>query len=86
MKNIILLLSVLLTGLVSAEEKSCQQELGKKDAAVLVAWCKNVSPAIRPPCNASNHCDLIISEIKRGCDFLKNEKDTPAYCRLTYGN
>ena len=76
-------IAVFLVSSVSAEEKSCLSELGKK-SEMLVNWCTNVSPATRPPCHSSNSCELIIEEIKRGCTFLKNDKKVPYYCRLTY--
>ncbi|MCB5191784.1 hypothetical protein LG198_13675 [Methylobacillus arboreus] len=77
-------ISVLQASLASAGEKSCSTEVGKRHAEMLVNWCKNVSPATHPPCNAANSCDLVIDEIKRGCAFLKHEKNSPYYCRLTY--
>lgn len=67
-----------------AEEKSCAAELGKKQSQILVNWCINVSPATHPPCNSLNVCSLITNEIKRGCAFLRNEKNPPYYCLLTY--
>ena len=71
---------------VSAEEKSCAGELGKKPSDTLVKWCINVSPATHPPCNSNNACNLITDEIKRGCGFLKNETSPPGYCVLIYQN
>lgn len=68
----------------NAGEKSCTEEAGKRQAEMLVKWYRNVSPATHPPCNAANSCGLVIDEIKRGCAFLKNEKSSPYYCRLTY--
>ncbi|MFL9710609.1 hypothetical protein [Methylobacillus sp. Pita1] len=70
----------------NAGEKSCIAEAGKRHAEMLVKWCRSVSPATHPPCNAANSCDLVIDEIKRGCAFLKNEKNPPYYCRLTYAD
>jgi hypothetical protein len=70
----------------TAKEKSCSAELGKKQSDILVAWCINVSPATRPPCNSANACSLITSEIKRGCAFLANDKNRPYYCLLTDKN
>ena len=87
MKRHIVLLAYIVAALassVSAEEKSCTNELGKTNSEILVKWCMNVSPATRPPCNSANSCDLIVDEIRRGCAFLKNDKNSPYYCRLTY--
>ena len=61
-----------------AAAMTCDEQLGKAKAAELVRQCKNVSPATRPPCNASNSCDLIAGEIKRGCKILGD--DAPPYC------
>ena len=57
---------------------SCVSEVGARQANLDVTQCRDVSPATRPPCNIANACALIISEIKRGCEFLKT--DAPAYC------
>ena len=58
----------------------CRDEVGTARAAALVAQCVEVSPATRPPCNASNACDLIISEIVRGCRLL-DDGSAPSFCR-----
>ena len=71
---------------INAKEKSCAATLGKKQAEILVKWCINVSPATHPPCNSLNACYLITDEIKRGCAFLKNDRNPPYYCLLTYQN
>ena len=87
MKLPIVLLALAVSALassVSAEEKTCAIELGKNNSEILVKWCINVSPATRPPCNSANSCELIVDEIRRGCAFLKNDKNSPYYCRLTY--
>jgi len=57
----------------------CKQEIGAKAANILVNQCKDISPATNPPCNASNSCDLIRDEIKRGCSMVGDKK--PAYCQ-----
>lgn len=62
----------------SAAAASCRDEAGEADAQTYVDQCLEVSPATRPPCNAENACDLIISEIVRGCEMLGN--DAPAFC------
>lgn len=59
--------------------QSCAQTAGRARAAEYVSQCRDVSPATRPPCNAANSCDLIISEIRRGCGFLSGA-DRPTYC------
>ncbi|QFP64587.1 lysozyme inhibitor LprI family protein [Brucella anthropi] len=57
----------------------CRQEIGAKAANVLVNQCKEISPATHPPCNASNSCDMIRDEIKRGCSMVGDKK--PPYCQ-----
>jgi hypothetical protein len=66
-----------------AQAASCSAKLGAAKAAILVDRCKEVSPATHPPCNADNACELIISEIKRGCGFFTagSTPQAPAYCR-----
>jgi hypothetical protein len=66
-----------------ARGASCRAQLGAAKSALLVDRCKDVSPATHPPCNADNPCELIISEIKRGCDFFTEGgiPKAPAYCR-----
>jgi hypothetical protein len=76
--KILVALSVLLLSAVAAHA-SCTSEVGAARANQYVEQCRDVSPATRPPCNASNACSLIIAEIRRGCAFLK--EDAPAYCR-----
>jgi hypothetical protein len=73
------LLVVLAMVLAGAQaHASCTSEVGARQANLYVTHCRDVSPATRPPCNAANACALIISEIRRGCELLKN--DAPAYC------
>jgi hypothetical protein len=83
---LIVLFCSMLSCNVHAEEKSCATQMGKKQSEMLVKWCINVSPATHPPCNSANACNLITDEIKRGCALLKNEKNLPYYCLLTYQN
>jgi hypothetical protein len=66
----------------SDEEQSCREELGKKEAAIYVNQCLEISPATHPPCNDQNACSLIIDEIKRGCEFAKKTEgaDVPKFC------
>ncbi|AWN37256.1 hypothetical protein [Methylobacterium radiodurans] len=59
-------------------EESCRASVGPSRAAALVARCVAVSPATRPPCNASNPCALIEEEIARGCDDL--DEEAPDFC------
>ena len=61
---------------------SCLAEKGRKVAENLVRLCSQVSPATRPPCNMANSCDLIISEIKRGCEYIGID-DAPDGCFTT---
>ena len=81
--NVLLALSALLLAPASAQA-SCTSEVGATRANQYVAHCRDVSPATRPPCNATNACSLIIAEIQRGCRFLK--EDAPAYCRAYLGS
>jgi len=64
---------------VLADAPSCRDSAGTEQAQRYVAQCLQVSPATHPPCNAANACDLIIDEIRRGCDLLGH--DAPAFCR-----
>jgi hypothetical protein len=56
----------------------CSKSAGAKKAEEYVQQCLEVSPATHPPCNASNSCELIIDEIKRGCAML--DTNVPAFC------
>jgi len=49
---------------------SCRQTVGAKKAAEYVRQCLMLSPATHPPCNASNPCELIVSEIRRSCQLV----------------
>ena len=63
----------------AATPVSCLNDIGEPAAKRLVERCIMVSPATRPPCHVDNPCDMIQSEIDRGCDFFPaNEK--PAEC------
>jgi uncharacterized protein len=59
-------------------QMSCTASVGAQQAATYVKQCTEVSTATRPPCNASNACALIISEIHRGCAVIG--KGAPAFC------
>ena len=71
-------LSFLLVQGGSAMAASCRDEAGKQQAQTYVDQCLEVSPATHPPCNADNDCQMIIDEIVRGCEFLK--EDAPGFC------
>jgi uncharacterized protein len=59
-------------------QMSCTASVGAQQAAVYVKQCSEVSPATHPPCNATNACALIISEIRRGCAMIGSA--APAFC------
>ncbi len=61
-----------------APQMSCAASVGAQQAAIYVRQCTEVSTATRPPCNASNACALIISEIRRGCAMIGPR--APAFC------
>jgi hypothetical protein len=82
-----LIFAVLASSIVSLanaadQEVSCREELGRKQASVLVRQCIDISPATHPPCNDQNSCTLIKDEIKRGCEFARNTEggEIPDYC------
>jgi hypothetical protein len=74
----ILALSALMLAIAQAQA-TCRSEVGDRQSRLLVRQCLDVSPATHPPCNAGNSCDLIISEIKRGCGLLARG-EAPTYC------
>ena len=59
-------------------QMSCAASVGAQQAAIYVKQCIDVSPATHPPCNASNACALIISEIRRSCAMIGSH--APAFC------
>jgi uncharacterized protein len=59
-------------------QQSCTTSVGAQQAAIYVNQCTQVSTATHPPCNASNACALIISEIRRGCGMIGS--GAPAFC------
>ena len=65
-------------------DMSCASEIGAQAAANLVEQCIQVSPATHPPCNATNPCDVIRSEVRRGCDYLRADgnhgDERPPFC------
>ena len=56
----------------------CSEE--RDNADDMVEFCKQVSPATHPPCNADNECSLIEAEISRGCRMVSPE-ERPAQCK-----
>lgn len=62
---------------------SCAADIGESAARKLVAECRAVSPATRPPCNAANSCAMIRNEIARGCALLGEDADTTPECALS---
>jgi hypothetical protein len=76
------LLMLPLLAAAPASAASCRETAGEGWAKTYVEQCIEVSPATHPPCNADNPCELIISEIKRGCDILiKGGDDVPPFCK-----
>jgi hypothetical protein len=57
---------------------SCTEGVGPEHASKLVEECLAVSPGTHPPCNAQNSCQLIIDEIKRGCNLIG--QGAPDFC------
>ena len=77
-----LLMLPLLAVAVPALAASCKETAGEGWAKAYVEQCTEVSPATHPPCNLQNPCELIISEITRGCSLLiKSGDDVPPYCK-----
>jgi hypothetical protein len=50
--------------------RSCSDEVGSGRAKYLADWCRDVSPATRPPCYPGNPCSLIAGEIVRSCKMM----------------
>lgn len=78
---IVLLLAAALAAEAPPEPPSCKSTAGAKAAAVYVKQCLEVTPATHPPCNAQNSCEMIQSEIKRGCELLPDDDGKPAFCK-----
>lgn len=57
---------------------ACSQAVGAAEASRLVEQCLAVSPGTHPPCNAQNSCQLIVDEIKRGCNLIG--QGAPGFC------
>lgn len=62
---------------------SCAADIGDSAARKLVAQCRAVSPATRPPCNVANSCAMIRNEVARGCALLGEDADTTPECTLS---
>lgn len=62
---------------VPTDDRPCLETLGEAASARLVQRCIAVSPATRPPCHASNPCDLIQGEIDRSCAMWTRDGETP---------
>jgi hypothetical protein len=61
---------------------SCKETAGAAWAKTYVEECSEVSTATHPPCNADNPCELMVAEIKRGCDLLvQGGDDVPPFCK-----
>lgn len=65
----------------AGDVQNCRDAIGSAAAARLVERCIRVSPATRPPCNASNPCALIQGEIDRSCKLWERDGDPPAACK-----
>ena len=77
-----LLMLPLLAVTVPAWAASCKETAGEAQAKTYVEQCIEVSPATHPPCNAENPCEMIVSEITRGCAILvKGGDDVPPFCK-----
>lgn len=78
----LLALALFISAFAQAKEKSCKEEIGNKKAKILVQQCLQISSATHPPCNVSNSCELIQSEIDRGCQMsLDKNYRVPKFCK-----
>ena len=73
-----ILFAASLFAITDALAQSCSEEVGAEQAQTYADQCLEVSPATHPPCNADNPCQMIWSEVWRGCDMLG--EDRPAFC------
>lgn len=62
---------------------SCAADIGEAAARKIVAQCRAVSPATRPPCNAANSCAMIRNEVARGCALLDEDAETTPECAFS---
>jgi hypothetical protein len=76
-------LIALLFLLASPTHAACVDEVGAARAKRYVSQCLKISPATHPPCNALNACEVIRSEIARGCALAAaaERSSVPAFCR-----
>jgi DUF3011 family protein len=65
-------------GPAASNRISCTQTAGAAQAQKLVEDCLAVSPGTHPPCNAQNSCQLIVDEIRRGCNLIG--QGAPGFC------
>jgi hypothetical protein len=70
MRALILAFALVSLGASAEDAKSCRETAGDRLSKQYVTQCLEVSPATHPPCNAANSCDLITSEIVRGCQMI----------------
>ena len=66
------------TGPAASNGLPCNQAVSAAEASRLVEQCLAVSPGTHPPCNAQNSCQLIVDEIKRGCNLIG--QGAPGFC------
>jgi hypothetical protein len=59
--------------------RSCTETRGAAAAEQLAVQCTQISPASHPPCNPSNPCAMMESEIRRSCGLL-DSAHRPAVC------
>jgi hypothetical protein len=83
----VMVVAVTLSGisLAMAKDRSCKEEVGNTKARMYVRECIDASPATHPPCHVDNLCEMIISEIQHGCEFLREGAprygtSVPTYC------
>src|SRR5262249_35166250 len=61
--------------------QSCLAEVGAQSAAQFAQECQFVTRGANPLCIADeNRCDVILDQIKQGCDFDGPEK-APDFCQ-----
>src|SRR4051794_41139041 len=75
MRRCLWLAAVLALGVnaAAAQDSSCRNTAGPERSAGYVRQCLEVTPAMHPPCNAQNPCELIIGEIARGCRLIRGD-------------
>jgi hypothetical protein len=80
-------LVVLTAGMAQAADNSCRHTAGAKQAAALVAQCREVSESSRWPCSAAKTCAQIEDAIRKGCGDLNYGQPViePKFCRAYIG-